>query len=327
MISKRFQRSPVLFFAMVVATAFWTTGSAFGQKDFPTKPIEIQVGFSAGGSTDMINRALGKAASPLLGQSVVIINSPGGGGTVALANLMKARPDGYTLGSLTTGAVAAQYMRDVPFKVMQDFTPVIHMVSFYAGLVVKSDSPWKDFKAFVEYAKANPKKIRYSTAGPGMSQHLVMERLGFDQGIDWIHVPYGGGVEAVTALLGGHVEAASQVTEWKPYVDAGNLRLLAVYGETRMPQYPDVPTLKELGYNISMAPFIALVAPKGTPPERVQILAKAFQEAMKDPEVNRVREQFFMASEYKGPEPFKKYLEKFDGEMESLLRKAGLMKK
>jgi len=298
----------------------------FAQKEFPAKPITIMVGFSAGGSTDSIIRAVSKGAKNVLGQPIVIMNVPGGGGTVALVNLMKKEPDGYTLASLTTGAVSAQYMRDIPFKLLQDFTPVADIVSFHAGLVVRSDSPWKTMKDFVAFAKANPGKVRYSTAGPGMSQHLVMERLGHEENIKWVHIPYGGGVEAVTALLGGHVDACSQVTEWKPYVDAGRLRLLAVYGESRMPHYPEVPTLKDLGYRISLAPFISLTAPKGLPMERAKILANAFKKGMDDPEFNQVRDQFFMASDYKDPEEFAKYLEGLDGEIKTLLRQAGLMK-
>lgn len=158
---------------------------------------------------------------------------------MVVALLKNEKPDGYTIGILPSGAVLSQHMRKVPYDSAKDFTPIMQYAVYLYGLVVKSDSPWKTFKDFIDYCKANPGKIRYSTAGPGTPQHLVMERLALKEKIKWTHVPFEGGPQAITALLGGHVEASSQTTEWKKHVEAGTLRLLAVYGEKRMVDFPD----------------------------------------------------------------------------------------
>ena len=312
--------------AIVIGLSLFISQEVFAQTAFPSKPIKIVVCFAPGGTTDLITRALSKAASRSLGQQIVVTNTPGAGGTVALSHLMKEKPDGYNLATLTTGAISAQYMQKLPFKLLRDFTPVVQYVSFHAGLVVRVDSSWKTFNEFIHYTKANPGKVRYSTGAVGLTQHLIMERLGFEENIKWTHVPFDGGVLAATALLGGHVDACAGAAEWKPYVDAGSLRLLAVFGEKRIPHYPDVPTLKELGYNISGSLIASLVGPKGIPADRLTILDKAFKEAMNDGEFNQVKEKFFMAAEYRGPEEFARYLEQMDKEIETIMRRAGLTK-
>jgi len=134
-------------------------------------------------------------------------------------------------------------------------------------------------------------------------------------------------LEAVTALLGGHLDAVSAVTEWKPFVDAGKLRLLVTYGTKRMPNYPDVPTLMDLGYKIARAGFNGIVGPKGMSSDRVEILAKAFKEGMEDPEFHQVMNQFDMIAEFKSPKEFRDYLKELDKETETLIQRAGLMKK
>lgn len=316
----------------VFSTIFLACAGAFiaspaaAQDKFPSKPVTIAVGFAPGGSTDQIIRAMAKAAEKSLGQSVVVINKPGAGGTVALSNLTAQKADGYNLATITTGAVTAQYTRDMPFKVTHDFTPITEVVHMPSALVVRSDSPWKTLKDFVEHAKQNPKKVSYSTAGVGLSQHLAMEKLALEAGIDVVHAPYKGGMEAVTALLGGHVQALSQPPEWKPYVDNGTLRVLAVYGDKRMPQYPNIPTLKEQGYNFSMSAFISVVGPKGVPPERAKILADAFRKALDDPDFKTVLDTYFMSAVLNDSETFAKNLIAIDADMKTLVEKAGLRK-
>jgi tripartite-type tricarboxylate transporter receptor subunit TctC len=299
-------------------------GPAFGQEKYPVKPINFLIGFPAGGTTDVCARPLVNAASKTLGQPIVVVNKPGGASAVAVATLKNEKPDGYTIGILGSGAVLSQHMRKVPYDTAKDFTPIMQYAVYLYGLVVQSDSPWKTFKEFIEYARNNPGKIRYSTAGPGSPQHLVMERLALKEKVKWTHIPFPGGGPAVTALLGGHVEATSQTTEWKAHVESGRLRLLAVYGEKRMIDFPNVPTLLELGYDISAASLISIAGPKGISPQIVEILHGAFKKAMEDPDFIKASRQLDQPQIYRSPEDLGKHLVKMNEEVGALVRSLGL---
>jgi tripartite-type tricarboxylate transporter receptor subunit TctC len=288
------------------------------------KPINFLIGFPAGGTTDVCARPLVNAASKTLGQPIVVVNKPGGASAVAVATLKNEKPDGYTIGILGSGAVLSQHMRKVPYDTAKDFTPIMQYAVYLYGLVVQTDSPWKTFKEFIEYARNNPGKIRYSTAGPGSPQHLVMERLALKEKVKWTHIPFPGGGPAVTALLGGHVEATSQTTEWKAHVESGRLRLLAVYGEKRMIDFPNVPTLLELGYDISAASLISIAGPKGISPQIVEILHGAFKKALEDPDFIKASRQLDQPQIYRSPEDLGKHLVKMNEEVGALVRSLGL---
>jgi len=310
----------LLFFVIALPWA------VFAKEKYPTKPINFIIGYPAGGSTDICARPLVTAASKILGQPIVVVNKPGGGSAVGVASLKNEKPDGYTIGVLPSGAVLSQHMRKVPYDSASDFTPIIQYAVYLYGLVVQSDSPWKTFKEFIEYAKANPGKIRYSTAGPGTPQHLVMERLALKEKIKWTHIPFDGGTPAISALLGGHVEASSQTTEWKKYVETGRLRLLAVYGEKRMTDFPTVPTLLELGYDITAPSLICIVGPKGLSPNLVEVLHKAFKEAMEDPDFIKLGHELDQPVIYRGPKDLAKHLVQMNEEVGALIRSLGLRK-
>jgi tripartite-type tricarboxylate transporter receptor subunit TctC len=299
---------------------------AFCQEKYPAKPITLVVGYPAGGSVDTCARPLANAASKVLGQPIVIVNKPGGASSVAMATLKNEKPDGYTLGLLISGAVMSQHMRKVPYDTAKDFTPIMQYGVYLYGLVVRSDSPWKTLKEFIDYAKGNPGKIRYSTAGPGTPQHLVMERVAMKEKIKWTHIPFEGGGPAISALLGGHVEAASQTTEWKKHVEAGRLRLLAVYGEKRMSDFPAVPTLLEMGYNITAPSLICIVGPRGLSPQVVETLHGAFKKAMEDPDFIKMSQQVDQPALYRGPQELAKHLVEMNEEVGTLIRSLGLRK-
>jgi tripartite-type tricarboxylate transporter receptor subunit TctC len=173
---------------------------------------------------------------------------------------------------------------------------------------VRADSPWKTLKDLTAYAQANPNKVKYSTAGAGTPQHLVTIQLGEAAKVKWTHIPFGSGNEAVTALLGGHVDFCPQTTEWKPQVDAGRLRLLAILMDKRMDSYPDVPTLVELGYNIVAPSVIGIVGPKSLPKERVKILHDSFYKGLQDSGFKNSLKQFDLPLVYRNPEDFRKFL-------------------
>ncbi len=250
---------------------------------FPSRPVTLIVPFGAGGSTDITARALGDAVGKLLGQRVIVENRPGGSGATAIASFRLRPSDGHTVLIMGSTQIANQYMNEVSYNVQRDFRPIAIHMFYNAGLVVRADAPWKTFQELVAYAKANPGKLTYSSAAAGTPQHLVMERLAAEQGLDLTFVPYGDGMKAVLAVMGGHVTASSQVTEWKPLVLNGDLRLLVTYGTKRMAQFPDVPTLMELGYGISTLGFNSLVVAKDTPQDVFEKLEKAFQTVLQDP--------------------------------------------
>jgi tripartite-type tricarboxylate transporter receptor subunit TctC len=310
----------ILFFINTLA------GIALAQEKYPDKPINFIIGYPAGGSTDVCARPLVAAAGKILGQPVIVVNKPGGASAVAMASLKNEKPDGYTIGILPSGAVLSQHMRKVPYDSARDFTPVMQYAVYLYGLVVQTNSPWKTFQEFIEFAKANPGKIRYSTAGPGTPQHLVMERLALKEKIKWTHIPFEGGPPAISNLLGGHVEASSQTTEWKKHVEAGTLRLLAVYGEKRMSAFPNAPTLLELGYDITAPSLICIVGPKGLSPQIVETLHGAFKKAMEDLDFIKIGQQMDQPVFYRGPQDLAKHLVQMNEEMGGLIGSLGLRK-
>jgi len=319
-----------IFLAAILSVIFGMNAGPcpiMAQEKYPTKPITLTIGYGAGGGTDVSTRPLALAASKILGQPIVVVNKTGGATSVAMAALKNEKPDGYNIGTLGAGGVLVPLTRKVGYDVLKDFTPIIQFAIFQYGLVVQSDSPWKTCKEFIDYAKANPGKIRYSTSGVGGAQHLVMERLALQEKIKWTLIPYESGEEAVTALLGNHVEATSQTTTWKKYVDAGRFRLLAFYGEKRMSNYPNVPTRLELGYNITAEPsLMSLVGPRGLSPQVVETLHQAFKKAMEDPNFIRVSNQVDQPPFYRSPQELGKHLAEIQGQLAPLIRTLGLRK-
>jgi tripartite-type tricarboxylate transporter receptor subunit TctC len=269
---------------------------------FPSRPITLLVGYGAGGSTDLPARALAEAAAKSLGQPIVVINKPGGGSSVMLSELKNAKPDGYTVGILSSGGILSALMRKVPYQPLNDFDYLLQYSVYQYGLVVRADSPWKSLKDLIAYAQANPGKIRYSTAGAGTPQHLVMVQLGEAAKVRWLHIPFNSGNEAIAALLGGHMECSAQTTEWKPMVDSGQLRLLAILMPMRMADYPNVPTLTEAGYPIAAPSIIGIVGPKGLPKDRLKLLHDAFYKGMQDPAFKKVLAQFDLPLIYRNSE-------------------------
>jgi tripartite-type tricarboxylate transporter receptor subunit TctC len=288
-----------VFFLFILFTFCLSNGWA---QPYPTKSINMVVGWGAGGATDVTIRALSEAAGKILGQPIVVTNKPGGGSAVGLAMLKNEKPDGYTIGNLSAGGILSQYMRKVPYDALTDFTPIMRFADYAFGLVVRTEAPWKTFKELVEYAKANPGKIRYSTSGAGSFHHLVMEAFSRQEGVKWVHIPYKSGHEATTAILGGHVEVEACSSEWKPYVDSGKLRLLATYNPMRLPKYSNVPTWSELGYNIAASSLIGVVGPKGLPRPVVDKLHDAFKQAMDDPAFKKTMDSFDMPIVYRDPD-------------------------
>ncbi|RJQ60179.1 MAG: tripartite tricarboxylate transporter substrate binding protein [Desulfobacteraceae bacterium] len=294
--------------------------------DYPTKPVNVVVTFPPGGTLDMSTRILAAKAEKFLGQPLLVSNVGGGAGSVALGQIAKKRADGYEIASCaSTGLIRIPQLRAVPYS-HEDFIPIMHYAAVQSGLVVKSDSPYKSLKDLVEFAKKNPGKVTYATSGAGSPMHMAMEFIAGKEGIQWTHVPYAGGAPGLAALLGGHVTAMSDSTEWIPHVKEGSLRLIATHGEKRMTSFPDVPTLRDLGYDFINETVFMFAAVKGTPPEAVKKLNEALHKAMDDPEfIKTIRNIEFEVS-YRNSEDTRKYLEDAYNRFGELIKKLGIQK-
>ena len=295
--------------------------------EFPSKPVTLIVPWAPGGSTDVCLRVLAETTGKYLGQPVVVDNKPGGGGTVGGATMAATgKPDGYTVAQIPISVIRYPYMMKVNWDTLGDFTYIIHLTGYTFGVVVKTDAPWKTWNEFIAYAKANPGKVTYATPGAGTSLHITMETIAMGQGIKWIQVPMKGGGETTPAVLGGHVTATADSTGWAPQVDAGELRLLVTWGNQRTKKWPNVPTLKELGYGIvSNSPF-GIAGPRGLDPKVVKILHGAFKKGMEDPAFQKVLAQFDMEPFYKNSEDYGKFVQQQCAEEKVILEKMGLKK-
>ena len=265
---------------------------AQSRSEYPEKPITIIVTMDPGGVTDLATRALTVSMEKSLGKSVIVENRGGGGGAVGLGVLAKAKPDGYTVATTQNlSIVDTPLMQKVPYKPLGSFTPVaVFGYSEHTAVLVKPDAPWKTFGEFVDYAKKNPGKIKYSPAGVGSGMHVAMEYVAHKEGIKWVHVPFKGTAPSRTAILGGHVDACSSGMGWAPFVLSGQLRVLATQGRNRSPQFPNTPTFKELGYEFVSEAYHTMVGPADLPPDVVKKLENAVQKAMATPEFKQTAE-------------------------------------
>jgi tripartite-type tricarboxylate transporter receptor subunit TctC len=263
-------------------------GTAQAQTAWPAKPIRIIVGFAAGGSTDVTARIIGQALSDRLGQPVLIENRPGAGGNIGADAAAKADPDGYTLLMATSSTFAANpaLYKSLPFDVQADFAPVTVTAFIPNLLVINPSVPAKNLAEFVAYAKANPGKLNYGSAGNGTSQHISGALFNAQASIETMHVAYRGGALAVNDLLGGQIQVLfAPLVEVVQQVRAEKLRALAITTAKRSPLLPDVPTVAETlpGYEVTL--WNALLAPAKTPPEIIDRINRAAVDALRSEEV------------------------------------------
>ncbi|MBL8384358.1 MAG: tripartite tricarboxylate transporter substrate binding protein [Burkholderiales bacterium] len=294
---------------------------------FPTRPIKYICPWPAGGSTDIVMRAFAESAGKALGQTVLVENKPGAGGTLGAIEMVNARPDGYTLAQLPISVFRIPHMQKVQFDTLRDFTWIACLTGYTFGFVVRADSPIRSIKDLVDYARANPGKFTYGNTGTGTSPHLAVEEFAQKAGIQLQPVPYKGNAENMQAVLGGHVMGASDATGWGPHVDAGKLRLLATYGSKRTKRWPNVPTLDELGYKtISDSPF-GVCGPKGMDPGVVKVLHDAFKKTLDDPAVQAVLDKYDQQVIYLDTAAYTKYARDTFASEKALIERLGLAAK
>ena len=279
-------------------------------QEFPTKPIEVVVGFAPGGGTDMVARAISDVAAKYLGQPLVVNNKPGATGIIGSQYVYNAKPDGYTL--LVAGGsetVSVPHFKTLPFNPINDFDPVIRLMVERVGFYVRTDSPWKTMKEFIADAKQNPEKYTYGTAGVGGIHHSSMLVTEKRTGIRLINVPQKGGAENLTALAGGHVNVAmASPNEAYALVQGGRVRCLAITALERSPTEPNAPTMRELGYDVYIDNQKGFVVRKGVPAPVRQKLHDAVKKAYDDPQFRASADKLKLELSYLNGEDFRKAL-------------------
>jgi tripartite-type tricarboxylate transporter receptor subunit TctC len=298
----------------------WTHGAA---ADYPNKPINFILGYTPGSSPDVTIRALAEPAGKLLGQPVIVLNKPGAATALSMAEIKNAKPDGYTIGSIVGSSILTPHLEQVPYDVSKDFTPIIKVVDNMMGLAVSAESPWKTLQEFIDYAKANPGKIKYSHFGT--VNRMAVESFAREAGLKLVPIPQKGPKEGALALLGKHVDAFAGGVDWAPYLASGDFRLIATFGPKRYSLYPNVPTFVDLGYKSWMASPSGIIGPKDLPAPIVEKLHSVFKEAMRDPGFLRVVQNQTLEVSYKSPADLSKEVAELN-ELFANLIKLGLGK-
>jgi putative tricarboxylic transport membrane protein len=267
--------------ALGAAAAAPSATAQTGPRWSPERPVAFLGPFAAGGAFDLTQRALSRGMEPVLGQPVAVVNRPGAAGTVMLGELVRARPDGYTIGllSVNSNAVAPQLV-ELPFDPVRDVTPFLAYGSFITFVAVARGAPFAELRDMMAFARREPGRLTIGVAAIGANSHLNMARLVAQEGVEVTFVPFTGGAPASAALLGGHILCAVVSGEVLPSVRDGSLRLLAVLNERRAPEFPEVPTLLDLGYGWGARPWLAVGGPKGLPAPVVCRYVEAMDAAM-----------------------------------------------
>jgi tripartite-type tricarboxylate transporter receptor subunit TctC len=249
-------------------------------------------------------RLLAELAGKHLGQKVIVENRPGAGGTLAMPILQQAQPDGYTIAQVPQPVFRAPLLQKLSWDPLRDTTPIIQVSGVTFGIVVAAASPFKTVDDIFNWARAHPGQITVATNGVGTTPHLVLDELFARRKTEWVHVPYKGTSEQMIAVASGQVQVGVNSNGFAPFVDNGQLRLLATFGERRTKRWPQVPTLRELGHGIVATSPYGLAGPRGLPPSVVQTLHDAFRAAMLEPAHLAELEKYDQELAYLGPDDY-----------------------
>jgi tripartite-type tricarboxylate transporter receptor subunit TctC len=281
-----------------IAAGTMVLAAAPAAAQWPERPVELIVGFAAGGGTDITARTLAVFLEKELGASVVVVNKPGASGALGLSLVARAKPDGYTLGMTNMpGLLTLPIERNAGFT-SADFTYLATLVRDPSAFSVKTDSPYQSLRQLIDAARAKPGLVSYGSTGVGTDDHLALVMFEGATGTDLNHVPFNGAGPLRNSVLGGHTDVGGMnLGEAMPY-SGSKLRILAQASEKRSPLAPDVPTFKEQGVDLVFASERGVVAPKGLPPEVEQKLAKALEHIANNPEFQKTMLQQFTEMDY-----------------------------
>ncbi|GGE31246.1 hypothetical protein GCM10007276_05530 [Agaricicola taiwanensis] len=233
----------------------------------PNGPVSVINPFTVGGLTDLTARFIVEKIKPQFPAGIAVINRPGAGGSIGVTEIVQAKPDGTVIGLTPTASLIDQpQMNNLPYKTPDDYASIINTITYYQFLAVRGDAPWKDAKALLDQVKAEPGKLRFGSSGIGTASHLNLAQLTTVADLDVVHVPFSGWAEGSAALLGGHVDTLIiNPGEGRQLADAGRIRIIAAFQPERSAFYPEVPTFKELGYDVAVSLSFVITAPKDTP--------------------------------------------------------------
>jgi tripartite-type tricarboxylate transporter receptor subunit TctC len=271
------RRWSVLFLALLLSL---TGGWVLAQEKFPTRDINLVIAFAPGGNIEMNAQFLRPMIQKILGVNAVLVMKPGGDTTIGAHYAANAPADGYTLMPHTASLFCTQYTTKAGVSYKR-FDPVIRTTAMPYGICVGTESPFKTLKQLIDHAKANPGKMVIGNSGTGAMNHIAWLGIEMILGVKFAHMPFKGSGPYMTALVGGHIDAAmSDLNSLYPFIEAKKIRMLAVSSPERNSLLPDVPTFEENGFELNVGSWSVFFVPKGTPKERIQILHNAFKEAM-----------------------------------------------
>jgi tripartite-type tricarboxylate transporter receptor subunit TctC len=300
--------------------------SAVAQEKYPSRPIDFICTWGTGGGADAMARQIGALAQPLLGAALPVSNAPGASGNTGLAQVLQGKADGYTIATYIQDTLMTIPMGLARHKV-EDLDWITRTQVADSFLFVKPDGSFKTIQDLFKHAQANPGKLRVATTGFGSVDDVTVRYLE-KKGYKMVSVPYPKPGERYAAALGGHAEVLyEQVGDVLQYFKAGQLKPLIIFADKRHPAFPDVPASRELGVEITLPQFRGIVARKGTPPERVKLLADAFRKAMDTPQWKKFSDEwYFAADSYQSTEDFTRWVAGEVTTLEQLVKEFGLRK-
>jgi tripartite-type tricarboxylate transporter receptor subunit TctC len=317
--------SVFLLVCLAVGTGVLVAPAA-AQEKFPKDPVTIVVPYAAGGSHDLVARALQPQMEKILGAPVIVENKPGGGSTIACNYVKAAPPNGYMLVTVSPTLSIIKYTLPDSGVTFEQFEPIAYVGYTPQGVFTRVDAPWNNLKELIEYAKANPGKLKCGNAGHGGNFH--MGAVGIEQatGVKFTHIPFKGAAPAVPAVMGGHVDIiVSTIADTLHMVKGGSLKVLGLAAPERNKFAPDAQTFKELGYDIEFSTYWSYLGPKGMPKDRVQILYDAFKKSTETKEVKEFFDMQGVTPSLKSPEELADYYKKEDVKWGKLIKEGGLM--
>lgn len=287
--------------------------------DFPTKAMNIIVPFSAGGGTDITARAIADSAKNHFPQPLVVVNQTGAGGAVGMGAGANAAPDGYNITCITVELVTLPPQKLATFT-SDNFKPILQFNAEPSALTVKADAPWNTVEEFIKYALEHPGELQLGNSGVGAIWHLAAKQLEKETGTEFTHIPYEGAQPAVTALLGGHIDAVTvSPAEVATHVASGDLKILGIMSQERSASFPDVPTFVESGYDVAIGTWRGLGVPKDTPQEVVDILEEGFLKAAEEEAFKEIMANQNATIEVLNSEEFKSKLDAEKVQFEELI--------
>jgi tripartite-type tricarboxylate transporter receptor subunit TctC len=315
------------FIAPLLAAAL-AFSAAVRADDYPNKPITMIVPFPPGGVADITARPVAEAMGRILRQPVVVENRAGAGGGVGMQYVSRAKPDGYTvlmaLSSISIIPVADRVLGRDPMYQLNQLVPIARFTADPTVLAVRADSPYRTVKDLVEAARKSPGTIPYGSSGNYGTMHVPMEMLDNAAGVKMLHVPFTGAGPAIVALLGGQVEAISTgPSTVSGHVKGGKIRVLATWGDSRHPAFPDVPTLKELGYDAQFSQWTGLFVPAGTPEAAVAKLREAARAVVADPTFQQAMGKVETPVQYLDQPEFKAFWDRDARKLADVVNKIG----